>query len=109
VWLLAAGRFPGFAQPVGEFGRRLPRLPAATPRRWSGRRGRQAIASLRPADLGAVLQTFENCLTAHGVTVPSPPAQGRRAALEQFVAGLRTGSPAQRSALASCSPSGIPG
>jgi hypothetical protein len=68
-----------------------------------------ACASLRPANLGAVLATFGNCLKAHGVTVPPTPAQGRRAALVRFVAGLRTGSPAQRSALTSCSPSGIPG
>jgi predicted small lipoprotein YifL len=69
----------------------------------------KACASLHPGDLAAVLLTFENCLKAHGVTVPSLPAQGRRAALVQFVGGLRTGSAAQRSALRSCSPSGFPG
>jgi predicted small lipoprotein YifL len=70
---------------------------------------RQACASLRPANLAAVLLTFESCLKAHGVSVPAPPAQGRRAALLQFVAGLRAGSRAQRSALTSCIPSGISG
>jgi hypothetical protein len=70
---------------------------------------RQACASVRPADLAAELLTFGNCLTAHGVTVPSLPAQGRRAALLRFLATLRTGSAAQRSALASCSPSRVRG
>jgi hypothetical protein len=70
---------------------------------------RQACTSLRPANLAAELLTFGNCLKAHGVRVPSPPAQGRRAALLRFVAGLRTGSTAQRSALSACIPSGISG
>lgn len=69
----------------------------------------RACAALRPADLAAELLAFENCLKARSVTVPPLPAHGRRAALLQFVASLRTGSPAQRSALASCSPPGIPG
>jgi hypothetical protein len=69
----------------------------------------QACASLRPAGLAAELVAFENCLKARSVTVPPLPAHGRRAALLRFVASLRTGSSAQRSALASCSPSGIPG
>lgn len=70
---------------------------------------RQACVSLRPADLAADLLAFANCLKAHGVTMPSLPAQGRRAALLQFVEGLRAGGPAQRSALTSCLPSGISG
>jgi predicted small lipoprotein YifL len=69
----------------------------------------QACASLRPADLGAVLRAFENCLKKHGVTMPSLPAQGIRAALVRFVGELDTGSAAQRSALRSCAPSGISG
>ncbi|HEX4063473.1 MAG TPA: hypothetical protein VHY58_20860 [Streptosporangiaceae bacterium] len=70
---------------------------------------RTACAPVRPADLAAVLLTFENCLKAHGVSVPPPPAQGRRAALLQFVGGLQDGSPSQRSALAACKPSRFPG
>jgi hypothetical protein len=70
---------------------------------------RQACASLRPADLAAELQKFESCLKAHGVAVPALPAQGRRAALVQFVTGLHAGSRTQRSALTSCSPAGISG
>ena len=70
---------------------------------------RTACAPVRPADLAAVLLTFENCLKAHGVTVPSLPGQGRRAALLQFVGGLQEGSSAQRSALAACKPPGFPG
>lgn len=70
---------------------------------------REACASLRPADLAAVVLAFENCLKAHGVTVPSLPARGRRAAIVQFVGGLQRGNQAQRSALAACKPSGFPG
>ncbi|MBO0808535.1 MAG: hypothetical protein J2P32_09575 [Actinobacteria bacterium] len=70
---------------------------------------RQACAALRPADLAADLLAFENCLKAHDVSMPSLPAQGRRAALLQFVGRLRAGGPAQRSALTSCLPSGISG
>jgi hypothetical protein len=114
--LAACGSSPPTASPASA----SPASPSASPagaylgcllQHRGGGQGsaRKACASLRPADLGAVLQTFESCMKQHGVTVPSLPAQGRRAALLRFVSELRTGSRADRSALASCNPSGITG
>jgi hypothetical protein len=70
---------------------------------------RKACRSLKPpGGLGPVLLKFSACLTAHGVTLPSPAAGASAApgatALSELEA-LQAGRPAQRAAVSTCAAS----